>query len=161
LDLSDADRDFLFDTNVKGVWNCTKAVLPYMKQNRYGRIVIMSSVSGSMVTNMGETAYATTKAALWGFSKALALEVAGDNITVNAICPGFIRTPMAEDGIRKFSDDPEPVLDMIASTIPVGRVGSILDIGELAAFLASDEASFITGTQVVVDGGNSLPEMSI
>ncbi|RJP65886.1 MAG: SDR family oxidoreductase UcpA [Candidatus Abyssobacteria bacterium SURF_17] len=160
LEMSDEVRDFQFDVNIKGVWNCTKAVLPNMKQNQYGRIIIMSSVTGPMVANTGETAYATTKAALWGFTKALAIEVVKDNITVNAICPGMIRTPMVENEARKFSpDDPDSVLDMIASTIPMGRLGNPLEIGELAAFLASDESSYITGAHVVIDGGNSLPEI--
>jgi len=159
LDMSDEDRDFLFDVNIKGVWNCTKAVLPNMQENQYGRIVIMSSVTGPMVANLGQTAYATSKAALWGFTKALALEVVSYNITVNAICPGMIRTPMVENEARVFSpDDPEPIIQMIAGTIPMGRLGTILEIGELAAFLASDESTYITGTQVVIDGGSTLPE---
>ena len=159
LEMSDEDRDFHFDVNVKGVWNCTKAVLPNMQENMYGRVVIMSSVTGTMVVNAGETAYATTKAAIWGFTKALAIEVASYNITVNAICPGMIRTPMVVNAVREFSpDDPEPILDMIASAIPMGRLGNIMEVGELAAFLASDESTYITGTQVVIDGGSTLPE---
>ncbi len=159
LDMSDEIRDYHFDVNIKGVWNCTKAVLPNMQENRYGRIVIMSSVTGPMVSNPGETAYATTKAALWGFTKALALEVVSYNITVNAICPGMIRTPMVEKGVAEFSpDNVDGLIDMIAGTIPMGRLGTILEIGELAAFLASDESTYITGTQIVIDGGSSLPE---
>jgi NAD(P)-dependent dehydrogenase (short-subunit alcohol dehydrogenase family) len=159
LEMSDEVRDFQFDVNVKGVWNCTKAVLPYMRQKKYGRIIMMSSVTGPMVVNEGETAYATTKAAVWGFTKALALEVVKDNITVNAICPGMIRTPMVENAVREFSpDNPDPILEMMARTIPMGRLGDILEIGELAAFLASDESTYITGTQVVIDGGSTLPE---
>jgi NAD(P)-dependent dehydrogenase (short-subunit alcohol dehydrogenase family) len=162
LEMSDEVRDFQFDVNIKGVWNCTKAILPNMRQNRYGRIIIMSSVTGPMVANQGETAYATTKAAVWGFTKALALEVVKENITVNAICPGMIRTPMVENAVRELSpDNPGPILDMIDRSIPMGRMGNILEIGELAAFLASGEAAYITGTQVVIDGGNSLPEMAL
>jgi NAD(P)-dependent dehydrogenase (short-subunit alcohol dehydrogenase family) len=159
LEMSDEVRDFQFDVNVKGVWNCTKAVLPNMKQNGYGRIIVMSSVTGPMVANAGETAYATTKAAVWGFTKALALEVVNDGVTVNAICPGMIRTPMVEQAAAEFSpDNPDAILEMIAGTIPMKRMGTILEIGELAAFLASEEASYITGTQVVIDGGSTLPE---
>jgi NAD(P)-dependent dehydrogenase (short-subunit alcohol dehydrogenase family) len=159
LDMSDEIRDFHFDVNVKGVWNCTKAVLPYMLEKRYGKIVIMSSVTGPMVADEGETAYATTKAALWGFTKALAREVAKDGISVNAICPGYILTPMAEQ-IAKESDpeNPQAVIEGIASGVPLGRMGNKLEIGELAAFLCSDESSYITGTQVVIDGGSTLPE---
>lgn len=159
LEMSDEVRDYHFDVNVKGAWNCAKAVLANMIENNYGRIVIMSSVTGPMVANEGETAYATTKAALWGFTKALALEVARNNITVNAICPGMIRTPMVENAVREFSpDDPGMILDMIANTIPMKRLGNILEIGELAAFLASEESTYITGTQIVIDGGSTLPE---
>jgi NAD(P)-dependent dehydrogenase (short-subunit alcohol dehydrogenase family) len=159
LEMSDEARDFQFDVNIKGVWNCSKAILPNMRQNQYGRIIIMSSVTGPMVANEGETAYATTKAAVWGFTKALALEVVKDNITVNAICPGMIRTPMVENAVREFSpDNPDPILDMMARSIPMGRMGDILEIGALAAFLASDESTYITGTQVVIDGGSTLPE---
>jgi NAD(P)-dependent dehydrogenase (short-subunit alcohol dehydrogenase family) len=133
-----------------------------MRENKYGRIIIMSSVTGPMVANEGETAYATTKAAVWGFTKALALEVVKDNITVNAICPGMIRTPMVENAVREFSpDNPDPILEMMAGTIPMGRLGDILEIGELAAFLASGESTYITGTQVVIDGGSTLPETVI
>jgi len=162
LEMSDEVRDFQFDVNIKGVWNCTKAVLPVMKKGQYGRIIIMSSVTGPMVANQGETAYATTKAAVWGFTKALAVEVVKDHITVNAICPGMIRTPMVENAARDLSpDNPDAIIDMIARGIPMGRLGHILEIGELAAFLASEEAGYITGTQVVIDGGNSLPEVTM
>jgi NAD(P)-dependent dehydrogenase (short-subunit alcohol dehydrogenase family) len=159
LDMSDAVRDFHFDVNVKGVWNATKAVLPNMIKNNYGRVVVMSSVTGPMVADEGETAYATTKAALWGFTKALAREVAKHGITVNAICPGYVRTPMAEQIARESNpEDPGAVIKGIVSGVPLGRLANILEIGELAAFLSSDESSYITGTQVVIDGGSTLPE---
>jgi NAD(P)-dependent dehydrogenase (short-subunit alcohol dehydrogenase family) len=159
LDMSDEVRDFHFDVNIKGVWNCTKAVSPNMMKNKYGRIVVMSSVTGPMVADEGETAYATTKPALWGFTKALAREVAKDGITVNAICPGYILTPMAEQ-IAKESDpeNPDSVIEGIAKGVPLGRLGDKHEIGELAAFLCSDESAYITGTQVVIDGGSTLPE---
>jgi NAD(P)-dependent dehydrogenase (short-subunit alcohol dehydrogenase family) len=159
LDMSDEVRDFHFDVNVKGVWNSTKAVLPNMIKNGYGKIVIMSSVTGTMVADEGETAYATTKAALWGFTKALSREVAKHGITVNAICPGYIHIPMAEQIARESDpENPESVIAGIAGGVPIGRLGTTLEIGELAAFLASDESSYITGTQVVIDGGSTLPE---
>jgi NAD(P)-dependent dehydrogenase (short-subunit alcohol dehydrogenase family) len=159
IDMSDSIRDFHFDVNIKGVWNCTKAVLPNMIKNKYGRIVVMSSVTGPMVADEGETAYATSKAALWGFVKALAREVAKDGITVNAICPGYIHTPMAEQ-IAKESDpeNPASVIEGIAKGVPLGRLGDKHEIGDLAAFLCSDESAYITGTQIVIDGGSTLPE---
>jgi NAD(P)-dependent dehydrogenase (short-subunit alcohol dehydrogenase family) len=151
LDMSDELRDFHFDVNIKGVWNYTKAVLPNMKKNRYGKIVIMSSVTGPTVADEGMTAYATTKA--------LAREVAKDGITVNAICPGYILTPMVEHTARESNPaNPGAVIAGIAAGVPMGRLGNIKEIGDLAAFLASDESSYITGTQVVIDGGSTLPE---
>lgn len=159
IDMTDEVRDFHFDVNIKGTWNVTQAVVPHMIQNNYGRIVNLSSVTGLMVADAGEVAYATTKAALIGFTKGLAMELVKDNITVNAICPGYIMTPMV-DGIAKDSnqEDPASVIRSIAAGIPMGRLGTIEELGELAAFLASDESSYITGTSVVIDGASTLPE---
>ncbi|GBR74557.1 short chain dehydrogenase [Candidatus Termititenax aidoneus] len=92
-EMSDETRDFHFDVNIKGVWNATRAALPYLKKSPQGKIVIMSSVTGDLVADPGEVAYATTKAALVGFTKALAVELAAYNINVNAICPGYVLTP--------------------------------------------------------------------
>lgn len=159
LDMSDEIRDFQFKVNIEGVWNVTKAVLPYMKEKKYGRIVNLSSVTGTMVADEGETAYATTKAAILGFTKALARETASHHITVNAILPGYILTPMAEQIARESNpSNPQQVIDGIAGGVPLGRLGKIEEVGELAAFLASDESSYITGTQIVIDGGSTLPE---
>lgn len=157
--MTDEVRDFHFDVNIKGTWNVTKAVLPFMKKKKYGRIVNLSSVTGPMVADSGEVAYATTKAALIGFTKGLAMEVVKDGITVNAICPGYIMTPMVE-GIAKETNprNPQSVINGIAAGIPMGRLGTIQELGELAAFLASDESSYITGTSVVIDGASTLPE---
>jgi len=158
-DMTDELRDFHFDVNIKGVWNCAKAVWPYMLKQKYGKIVNMSSVTGPMVVDVGETAYATTKAAIWGFTKALAYEGGPYNITVNMICPGYILTPMAESLARESNpEDPQKALDGIAAAVPLKRLGTIDEIGDLVAFLASDESSYITGTQVVIDGGSTLPE---
>jgi len=159
LDMTDEVRDFHFDVNIKGVWNSCKAVLPGMIKQGDGRIVILSSVTGPMVADPGEVAYATTKAALWGLTKALAREYAEKKIRVNAICPGYIHTPMA-DQIATDTDpeDPELVLEGIRRSVPLGRLGQIAEVGELAAFLVSNESSYITGTSVVIDGGSTLPE---
>lgn len=132
-------------------------VLPYMKEG--ASIVNLSSVTGTMVADTGEVAYATTKAALLGFTKGLAAEVVSKKIRVNAILPGYIMTPMVE-GIAKDSDsnNPDSVVKGIADGIPMGRLGTIEELGELAAFLASEEASYITGQGFVIDGGSTLPE---
>ena len=150
-------RDYQFDVNIKGAWNMSKEVLPYMPEG--GSIVNLSSVTGTMVADTGEVAYATTKAALLGFTKGLAAEVVSKKIRVNAILPGYIMTPMVE-GIAKDSDsnNPDSVVKGIADGIPMGRLGTIEELGELAAFLASEEASYITGQGFVIDGGSTLPE---
>ena len=159
LDMSDEDRDFHIDINIKGVWNVTKAVLPEMIARKDGRIVMMSSVTGDMVADPGETAYALTKAAIVGLTKSLAVEYAQSGIRVNAICPGYVRTPMAESIARQSNpEDPESVLTEMAKAIPMRRLADPLEVGELAAFLASDESSYLTGTQNVIDGGSTLPE---
>lgn len=157
LETSDEIRDFHFDINIKGTWNMTKEVLPYMPNG--GAIVNLSSVTGPMVADTGEVAYATTKAALYGFTKGLAAEVVSKGIRVNAILPGYIMTPMVE-GIAKDSDmsNPDSVVKGIADGIPMGRLGTIEELGELAAFLASGESSYITGQGFVIDGGSTLPE---
>ena len=112
-----------------------------------------------MVADTGEVAYATTKAAVLGFTKGLAAEVVDKGIRVNAILPGYIMTPMVE-GIAKDSnkDNPNSVVDGIAKGIPMKRLGTIEELGEFAAFLASDEASYLTGQGYVIDGGSTLPE---
>lgn len=157
LETTDEIRDFHFDINIKGAWNMSKAVLPHMGQG--GAIVNMSSVTGTMVADTGEVAYATTKAALLGFTKGLAAEVVEKGIRVNAILPGYIMTPMVE-GIAKDSDsnNPDSVVEGIAKGIPMKRLGTIEELGELAAFLASNEASYLTGQSYVIDGGSTLPE---
>lgn len=156
---SDEDRDYHININIKGVWNVTKAAIPYMIEKKEGKIVVMSSVTGDMVADPGEAAYATTKAALIGFTKAMARELADYNINVNAICPGYVRTPLVE-GMAKQScpEDPESVIDGIASAVPLKRLAYPEEIGELAAFLSCYESSYITGAQIVIDGGSTLPE---
>ena len=157
MEMSDEVRDFHFDVNIKGTWNVTKSCLKYFNDN--GSIVNLSSVTGPMVADTGECAYATTKAALIGFTKGLAMELVSRNIRVNAIMPGYIMTPMV-DGIAKDSnsEDPKSVIEGIRIGIPMKRLGTIEELGELAAFLASDEASYITGQGIVIDGGSTLPE---
>lgn len=155
--MSDETRDFHFDINIKGTWNVTKEALKLF--NDRGSIINLSSVTGPMVADVGECAYATTKAALIGFTKGLAMELVNKNIRVNAIMPGYIMTPMV-DGIAKDSNNsnPQSVIEGIRMGIPMKRLGTIEELGELAAFLASDESSYITGQGIVIDGGSTLPE---
>lgn len=159
LEMSNEVRDRMFNINILGVWNCSKAVLPYMVKQNYGKIINLSSVTGTMVVDVGETAYATTKAAILGLSKALAIEFAKKGITVNAVCPGYILTPMAKSIAKESNpENPQAVIDGIANAVPIGRLGTIEELGDVVAFLASDESRYITGTQIVIDGGSTLPE---
>ena len=162
VDMTDEVRDRMIDVNIKGTFIVTKAVLPGMLERKYGRIVNLSSVTGPLVADIGETAYAATKAAIWGFTRALAFEVAKYGITVNAICPGMIDTDMVRNiAVETNPNDPQSVLKDLARGIPMGRLGTIEEVGELVAFLASDESKYITGTPILIDGGSTLPESGI
>ena len=141
------DEDFakVLDTNLKGVFYCTKAVSKLMMKKRSGRIVNMASVVG-LVGNAGQTNYAAAKAGVIGFSKAAAKELASRGITVNVVAPGFIGTDMTA-GL------PESVKEKMLTDIPLGRMGEPEDVASAVLFLASDQASYITGQVVNVDGG--------
>lgn len=159
--MTDDQKNYHFDININGVWNTTKVVLPYLKKEEKSTIVNMSSVTGPMVADPGEVAYATTKAAVLGFTKSLAAELASINIRVNAIMPGYVKTPLVEGmAIESDASNPNSVIDGIASAIPLKRLANIEEIGELAAFLGSEESSYITGQGIVIDGGSTLPETS-
>ena len=130
-----------------------------MVRNNAGSVVITNSVTGDMVADSAEVAYATTKAALVGFTKALAREMAPHDIRINCICPGYVQTPLVEGMASQSNpDDPTRAISAIAHAVPLGRLGTPDECGELCAFLASNEASYITGTQMVIDGGSTLPE---
>ena len=141
------DEDFakVLDTNLKGVFYCTKAVSKLMMKKRSGRIVNMASVVG-LVGNAGQTNYAAAKAGVIGFSKSAAKELASRGITVNVVAPGFIGTDMTA-GL------PESVKEKMLTDIPLGRMGEPEDVASAVLFLASDQASYITGQVVNVDGG--------
>lgn len=157
-EMTDELRDKHFNININGTWNVTKALLPLMK-NHKASIVNLSSVTGVSVADKGEVAYATTKAAILGFTKALAMELVNDDIRVNAILPGYIMTPMVEKmAVQSNPDNPKSVVDSIASAIPMKRLGTPEELGRLAVFLASDDASYITGQGIVIDGASTLPE---
>ena len=141
------DEDFakVLDTNLKGVFYCTKAVSKLMMKKRAGRIVNMASVIG-LVGNAGQANYAAAKAGVIGFSKSVAKELASRGITVNVVAPGFIGTDMT-------ADLPETVKEKALADIPLGKMGEPEDVANAVLFLASDQASYITGQVVNVDGG--------
>ena len=156
--MSDDARDEVFDVNINGTWNCARAVLPSMVAQRYGRIINVSSVTGPLVSGKNLTAYSASKGAVSGFTRALALEVAEHGITVNAILPGTFDTPMMRDIAESRSSDPERYLRELGQDMPLGRLGSPEELSDLAVFLASDRSRYITGTEIVIDGGNVICE---
>ena len=135
----------VIDVNLNGIFNVTKAVIRQMIKNRFGRIINISSVVG-FTGNPGQVNYSSTKSALIGFTKSLAREVGSRGITVNAIAPGFIDTPMT-----KILNETQK--EIIIKQIPLGRMGNAEDIANSATFLASNEASYITGSILHVNGG--------
>lgn len=151
-------RDKIFDVNLKGPWNCTKAVMPVMITQKYGKVINIASVTGPRVSAPGLTAYSAAKAGLCGFTRALALEVAGFGITVNAILPGFVDTPMLRGASKDLGIDEADLVKMLAASVPMKRLGTIDEIGDLAVFLASEASKYITGQEIVFDGGNIIQE---
>jgi NAD(P)-dependent dehydrogenase (short-subunit alcohol dehydrogenase family) len=143
------------------MFRCAKVVLPIMMQNRYGKIINMSSVTGPLVGTPagGQTAYGASKAAVIGFTKTLALEVAQYGINVNAVLPGYIYSQSAFS-LRgsKSEKDVEEAMREFGLKVPMGRQGTPEDVGNLVAFLASDESSYISGAEIVIDGTNILQE---
>ena len=152
-------KDNVINVNIKGVWNCTRAVIPHMLKQRYGKVVNISSVTGPMVSGKGMTAYAMSKGAVSAFTRTLALEVAEYGINVNAICPGSFDTPMFRSvaGPRGW-DSEDAYVKHVGKEIPLGRLGTIEEMGDLAVFLASDKSKYITGVEIVIDGGNIIQE---
>ena len=143
--MTPADWDAVLAVNLTGAFNCTRAVIEHMRERRRGRIISLSSVVG-LAGNVGQANYAASKAGLIGMTRSLAKEVARRGITANAIAPGFIETEMT-------GAIPADIQERIVETIPAGRMGQAEEIASAALFLASDEAAYITGHVLSVNGG--------
>lgn len=143
--MSEEQWDLVMEVNLKGIFHCTKAVIGGMRQRGYGKIVNLASVSA--FGNMGQTNYGASKAAVIGFTKCLAKESARSGITVNAIAPSYINTEMLQAV-------PENVMQKFIAAIPSNRLGTPEELAAVAAFLSSDDSSFVTGECIVVSGGS-------
>jgi 3-oxoacyl-[acyl-carrier protein] reductase len=142
--MGEDEWDLVLSINLKGAFNCSRAVIRPMMKQRYGRIINMSSISG-LAGQAGQTNYSSSKAGLIGLTKALAKEVGSRNVTVNAVAPGFIETDLT-------ADLPQELKDWGIQMTPLGRFGQPEDVARAVAFLASDEANFITGQVLSVVG---------
>ena len=148
ITMKEENFDAVLDTNLKGTYLCIRAVVRAMMKQRYGRIVNLSSVVG-LRGNAGQVNYAASKAGVIGLTKSAARELAARGITVNAVAPGFIDTDMT-------AAMPEAARTAAVASIPAGRMGDARDVARAVAFLASDEAGYITGQVLAVDGGMSM-----
>lgn len=138
----------VIDSNLTSTFNITRNTLPYMLDNNYGRIICISSINGRK-GQFGQCNYAATKSALFGFTKSLALEVANKGITVNTISPGYIETPMLHTMKKEL-------IDSITKSIPLGRLGKPEEVAYAVSFLVGDEAGFITGANLDINGGQYM-----
>ena len=150
IDIEEDEWDFVVGVNLKGTYLCSRAVLPAMRNQGWGRIVNFSSTAGKNVSTVGGAHYTAAKAGILGFTRHLAKEEAAYGITVNSVCPGLIDTEMVRDTIS------EDRADAYAASFPIQRLGEPEEVAELVAFLASDRASYITGASLDINGGDLM-----
>ena len=151
VDMDPAEWDQVMATNLKSSFLCVKASIPHFEKAGKGRVVLTSSITGPVTGFPGWSHYGASKSGQLGFLKTAAMELARYNTTINAVMPGNIYT----EGLQDLGED---YLQTMANSIPLKRLGDVEDIGNAALFFASDEAAYITGQQIVVDGGQILPE---
>jgi 3-oxoacyl-[acyl-carrier protein] reductase len=152
-DLDDEAWDLVLDVDLNGAWRCFRAALPHMQRAGFGRLIATSSVAGTVSAWPQHSHYAAAKAGLVGLVRSLAVEFGPDGITANAVAPGVIRTPQALDPVNSLGPDG---VDAVAAKIPAGRVGTPEDIAYVYQFLASEQASYVNGQLLVVDGARHL-----
>ena len=152
LECSEADWDFAFDLNVKSMFRLCKALLPAMLESGGGNIINMSSVASSVKGVPNRFVYTTTKAAVVGLSKAIAVDYIGQNIRCNAICPATIETPSLDERLAATGDYEKARTEFIARQ-PIGRIGTAEEVAALCTYLASDESAYTTGAIHLIDGG--------
>ncbi len=150
-DMTEEDIDSIFATNVKGCMLTVKACLPYLERSGRGRVILTSSITGPLTGYPGWSHYGATKAAQLGFLRTACIELAPKGITINAVLPGNVAT----EGLDELGDE---YLSQMTASIPLARLGTVEEIGAAALFFATDEAGYITGQTIVVDGGQTLPE---
>jgi 3-oxoacyl-[acyl-carrier protein] reductase len=150
-DMTEEDIDSIFATNVKGCMLTVKACLPHLERSGRGRVILTSSITGPLTGFPGWSHYGATKAAQLGFLRTACIELAPKGITINAVLPGNV----VSEGLEELGDE---YLASMTASIPLGRLGTVEEIGAAALFLATDEAAYITGQTIVVDGGQTLPE---
>jgi 3-oxoacyl-[acyl-carrier protein] reductase len=149
--MSEEDWDTVMNVHLKGAFLCSRAAQKYMVEQKYGRIISLSSTSA--LGNRGQSNYSTAKAGLQGLTRTLAIELGPFGITANAVAPGFIDTEMTRSTARRQGFDPDAVIEQASKTIPVRRVGQPRDIANVIAFLASEDAGFLSGQVIYVAGG--------
>jgi 3-oxoacyl-[acyl-carrier protein] reductase len=153
-DMTADDIDDIFATNVRGMMLSISACLPALERSGHGRVIVTSSITGPVTGYPGWAHYGATKAAQLGYLRTAAIELAAKGITINAVMPGNIAT----EGLAELGEDYRRKME---ASIPQGRLGTVQDIGHAALFFATDEAGYITGQSIVVDGGQILPESAM
>ena len=149
--MSDDDWETVMNVHLKGAFLCSRAAQAHMVNQKYGRIISLSSVSA--LGNRGQANYSTAKAGLQGLTRTLAIELGPFGITANAVAPGFIDTEMTRATARRQGHDPQQIIEMASKSIPVRRVGQPRDVANVICFLASEESSYVTGQIIYVAGG--------
>ncbi len=150
VDMAEAEWDSIVDVNLKGTFLCSQAVVPGMQRRGWGRIVNMSSTAGKNISTVGGAHYTAAKAGVLGFTRHLASEVAGDGITVNAVCPGLIETQMIHATISQER------MEEYAASFPIARLGRPEEVAAVVRFLVSQDAAYITGAAIDINGGDLM-----